>query len=247
MTPHIEAKMGEIAPMVLMPGDPLRAKFIADNFFEEAAQFNGVRGMLGFTGTYKGQRLSVMGSGMGIPSMGIYAYELFKFYEVESIIRVGTAGGIAEGIGLRDIVIAQGACTDSDFVKQYGLAGHFAPIADFGLLSAAVKAAHDAGKDVQVGNILTSDVFYGDFGGPAEDNPVMKGWQKMGILAVEMEAAGLYATAARMGKKALTILTISDLVFTHEATSAQERQESFTDMMKIALEAAVASQLTIND
>ncbi|MDR2167482.1 MAG: purine-nucleoside phosphorylase [Clostridiales bacterium] len=234
MTAHIEAKIGEIAPIVLMPGDPLRAKFIAENFFDEPVQFNGVRGMLGFTGNYKGTRLSVMGSGMGIPSMGIYAYELFRFYEVESIIRVGTAGGIADGIALRDIVIAQGASTDSDFVRQFGLAGHFAPIADYGLLSAAVKAAKDAGKAARVGNILTSDVFYAD-------NPAaMKDWQKMGILAVEMEAAGLYATAARLGKKALTILTISDLVFTHEATSAQERQESFTDMMKIALEAAIS-------
>jgi len=237
MTAHIEAKVGEIAPVVLMPGDPLRAKFIADNFFEDVQQFNAVRGMLGFTGTYKGTRLSVMGSGMGVPSMGIYCYELYKFYGVEAIVRVGTAGGIAEGIALRDIVIAQGACTDSDFVKQFGLAGHFAPIADFDLLISAAHAAHSAGKAVRVGNVLTSDVFYGD----DPENTAMKKWQKMGVLAVEMEAAGLYATAARLGKKALSILTISDLVFTHEATSAQERQESFTDMMKIALEAVLSS------
>jgi len=234
-TAHIEAKEGEIAPIVLMPGDPLRAKFIADNFFDNAVQFNGVRGMLGFTGSYKGKRLSVMGSGMGIPSMGIYAYELFKFYGVDAIVRVGTAGGIAEGIQLRDLVIAQGACTDSDFVKQFNLAGHFAPIADYELLSSAVSAAKAAGKTVRVGNVLTSDVFYGD----DPTNAAMKNWQKMGILAVEMEAAGLYATAARLGKKALSILTISDLVFTHEATSSAERQESFTDMMKIALEAVI--------
>ncbi|MCL2169415.1 MAG: purine-nucleoside phosphorylase [Defluviitaleaceae bacterium] len=232
MTPHIEAKKGEIAPAVLMPGDPLRAKFIAENFFDAPIQFNGVRGMLGYTGLYKGTRLSVMGSGMGIPSMGIYSYELYKFYDVDTIVRVGTAGGIAEDVGLRDIVIAQGACTDSDFVRQFGLSGHYAPIADFELLAKAVQAAKDAEKPVKVGNVLTSDVFYGDDPSLA----AMKAWQKMGVLAVEMEAAGLYATAARLGKKALTILTISDLVFTHEATTAKERQESFTDMMKIALE-----------
>ncbi|MCL2236293.1 MAG: purine-nucleoside phosphorylase [Defluviitaleaceae bacterium] len=234
MTPHIETRAGEIAKTVLMPGDPLRAKFIATNFLEDARQFNGVRGMLGFTGKYKGQQLSVMGSGMGIPSMGIYAYELYKFFEVETIIRVGTAGGIAEGIALRDIVIAQGACTDSNFISQFGLKGTFAPIADFDLVTSAVNAAKSAGKAVRVGNVLTSDVFYGD------DPNTMKDWQKMGVLAVEMEAAGLYATAARLNKKAMAVLTISDMVFTEEATTPEERQESFTDMMKIALEAAIS-------
>jgi len=233
MTPHIEAKKGDIAKTVIMPGDPLRAKFIAENFFDDAAQFNGVRGMLGYTGKYRGHTLSVMGSGMGIPSMGIYAYELFKFYDVDAIIRVGTAGGIADGLALRDIVIAMGASTNSAFMEQYGLAGDFAPLADFGLLHNAAKCAEAAGVPCKVGNVLTSDTFYGD------DPEAMAAWRKMGVLAVEMEAAGLYATAARLGKKALAVLTISDMVFTHEATSAQERQESFTKMMEIALDAAI--------
>jgi len=233
MTAHIEAKKGEIAKTVIMPGDPLRAKFIAENFLDDAVQFNGVRGMLGYTGKYKGTELSVMGSGMGIPSMGIYAYELYLFYDVDSIIRVGTAGGIAEGIGLRDVVIAMGASTNSGFMTQYGLSGTFAPLADFGLLSNAVKCAQAAGVSCKVGNVLTTDALYYD------NKDAARGWQKMGILAVEMEAAGLYATAARLGKKALTILTISDMVFTPEETSAQERQNTFTKMMEIALEAAV--------
>jgi len=232
-TAHIEAFSNEqIAKTVLMPGDPLRAKFIAENFLHNPVQFNGVRGMLGYTGTYAGNPISVMGSGMGIPSMGIYAYELFKFYEVQSIIRVGTAGGIAPNIGLRDIVIAQGASTDSSFLNQYGIGGTFAPIANFELLSNAARNAQSMGKNVHVGNVLTSDVFYGDNFEP------MKNWQKMGVLAVEMEAAGLYATAARLGKCALAILTISDLVFTHEQTTSQERQEGFMDMVRIALATA---------
>jgi len=235
MTPHIEAKKGDIAKTVIMPGDPLRAKFIAENFLDDAVQFNGVRGMLGYTGKYKGAELSVMGSGMGIPSIGIYAYELFSFYDVDSIVRVGTAGGIADGLGLRDIVIAMGACTNSNFMDQYGLAGLFAPLADYSLLRNAVKCAEAAGVPCKVGNVLTSDTFYGD------DPNAMEGWRKMGVLAVEMEAAGLYATAARLDKKALAILTISDLVFTHEATSAEERQNSFTKMMEIALESVIAS------
>ena len=233
MTPHIEAKKGDIAKTVIMPGDPLRARFIAENFLEGAVQFNGIRGMLGYTGKYHGHLLSVMGSGMGIPSMGIYAYELYSFYDVDAIIRVGTAGGIADGIKMRDVVIAMGASTNSAFMAQYGLAGQFAPLADYGLLQNAVNCAKGAGVPVKVGNVLTSDTFYGD------DTTAMAGWRKMGVLAVEMEAAGLYATAARLGKKALAILTISDMVFTHEATTAQERQESFTKMMEIALEAAV--------
>ena len=236
MTPHIEAKKGQIAKTVIMPGDPLRAKFIAENFLTDAVQYNGVRGMLGFTGQYKGQPLSVMGSGMGIPSMGIYAHELFAFYDVEKIIRVGTAGGIAPELNLRDIVIAMGACTNSNFIKQYNLPGEFAPIASYELLNAAVKCAKAAGVEHKVGNILTSDTFYGD------DPEAMAGWHKIGVLAVEMEAAGLYAVAARLGKQALAILTISDLVFTHEATSPEERQESFTEMMQIALEAGITCE-----
>ena len=230
MTPHIEAKKGDIAKTVIMPGDPLRAKFIAEKFLDDAMQFNSVRGMLGYTGKYRGKELSVMGSGMGIPSMGIYAYELFSFYDVETIIRVGTAGGIADGLGLRDIVIAMGACTNSNFMDQYGLSGYFAPLADHGLLQNVVKCAEASGATYKVGNVLTSDTFYGD------DTNAMASWRKMGVLAVEMETAGLYATAARLSKRALAILTISDLVFTHEATSAEERQSSFTKMMEIALE-----------
>lgn len=233
MTPHIEAKKGQIAHTVIMPGDPLRAKFIAENFLEDAAKFNGVRGMLGYTGLYKGHSLSVMGSGMGIPSMGIYAHELFSFYEVEKIIRVGTAGGIAPELGLRDIVMAMGACTDSNFMRQYNLPGYFAPIASYELLRAAVKCARVAGVEYKVGNVLTSDTFYND------DPGAMASWHKMGVLAIEMETAGLYAVAARLGKQALAILTISDLVFSHEATSPEERQESFTEMMQIALDAAI--------
>ena len=233
MTPHIEAKKGDIAKTVIMPGDPLRAKFIAEKFLDDAMLFNNVRGMLGYTGKYRGHMLSVMGSGMGIPSMGIYAHELFSFYDVDTIIRVGTAGGVAEGIAVRDIVIAMGACTNSNFMAQYELTGNFAPLADYGLLAAAVKCADAANAAHKVGNILTTDTLY-------KDNPeAMKGWRKMGVLAVEMEAAGLYAVAARLGKKALAILTISDLVFESEDTTAEERQTSFTKMMEIALEAAI--------
>ena len=233
MTPHIEAKKGQIAQTVIMPGDPLRAKFIAENFLTDAMQFNGVRGMLGFTGLYKGMPISVMGSGMGIPSMGIYSHELFTFYDVERIIRVGTAGGISPDLALRDIVMAMGACTNSSFMRQYDLQGDYAAIASYELLRVAVKAARSAQVEYKVGNVLTSDTFYND------DADSMKGWHKMGVLAVEMEAAGLYATAARLGKQALAILTISDLVFTHEQTSPEERQESFTEMMRVALDASV--------
>ena len=233
-TPHIGAEPGNIAKTVLMPGDPLRAKFIAENFLESPVQFNGVRGMLGYTGKYKGAEVSVMGSGMGIPSMGIYSYELYAFYGVESIIRVGTAGSIADGLKIRDVVIAMGASTNSNFLSQYGLSGTFAPVADYSLLERAVTAAKNHGSNYAVGNILSSDTFYGD------DPDAMANWRKMGILAVEMEAAGLYATAARLNKAALCILTISDEVFTGEVTTAEERQEAFTDMMKIALDAATS-------
>lgn len=236
MTPHIEAKKGQIAQTVIMPGDPLRAKFIAERFLTDVKQYNNVRGMLGFTGLYKGQELSVMGSGMGIPSMGIYAHELFTFYEVEKIIRVGTAGGISPELSLRDIVIAMGACTNSKFMHQYNLPGDFAPIASFDLLKSAVDCAKAAEVGYKVGNVLTSDTFYSD------DPEAMTAWHKMGVLAVEMETAGLYAVAARTGKQALAILTISDLVFTHEATTPEERQESFTEMMEIALDAAVGGR-----
>lgn len=231
-TPHIGAKDGEIAKTVLMPGDPLRAKFIADNYLKDVVCFNTIRNMLGFTGNYKGKRVSVMGSGMGMPSIGIYSYELFNFFDVDNIIRIGSAGGIAGDIKLRDIVIGMGASTNSRFADQYKLPGTFAPIADFGLLRKAVEAAEQLGIKAVVGNILSSDTFYDD------NSSANALWRKMNVLCVEMEAAALYMNAARAGKKALCILTISDLVFTGEALSAEDRQSTFRDMMEIALETA---------
>lgn len=232
-TAHIEAKEGEIAKTVLMPGDPLRAKFIAETFLEDVIQFNSVRNMLGFTGTYKGVRVSVMGSGMGAASIGIYSYELFEFYGVENIIRVGTAGGIGGGVELKNVVIGMGASTDSNYLYQYQFAGNYAPIASYELLEAAVSSAKELGTKVKVGNIMTSDVFYNDH------SDAYRSWEKMGILAVEMESAALYANAVKLGKNALTILTISDMIFTGEATSSEERQTTFTEMLKVGLETAV--------
>ena len=229
-TAHIEAKAGDIAKTVLMPGDPLRAKFIAETFLENPVQFNGVRGMLGFTGTYQGVRVSVMGSGMGAASIGIYSYELFKYYDVENIIRVGTSGGIGGGVKLKDVVIGMGASTDSTYLSQYGFAGTYAPIASYNLLSIAVQSAKELGTDVKVGNIMTSDIFYHD------NKEAYRTWEKMGILSVEMEAAALYANAVRLGKNALAILTVSDMVFTGEATTSEERQTTFTAMLKVGLE-----------
>ena len=231
-TPHIGAKAGDIAKTVLMPGDPLRAKFIAENYLEDVVCFNAVRNMLGFSGTYKGKKVSVMGSGMGMPSIGIYSYELYNFYGVDNIIRIGSAGAIADDIQLRDIVIGMGASTNSNFAAQYKLPGTFAPIADFGLLRKAVEAAEKLGVRTVVGNILSSDTFYDD---NTEANSL---WRKMNVLCVEMEAAALYMNAARAGKKALCILTISDHVFTGESLPAQDRQLTFRDMMEIALETA---------
>lgn len=231
-TPHIGAKAVDIAKTVLMPGDPLRAKFIADNYLEDVVCFNTVRNMFGFTGTYHGKRVSVMGSGMGIPSIGIYSYELYNFYDVDNIIRIGSAGGIADDIKLRDIVIGMGASTNSNFAAQYKLPGTYAPIADFGLLRKAVEVAEKLEVKTVVGNILSSDTFY-------DDNPDTNSlWRKMNVLCVEMEAAALYMNAARAGKKALCILTISDHVFTGESLSAEDRQNTFRDMMEIALELA---------
>ncbi len=232
MTPHNAANRGDIAKTVLMPGDPLRAKFIAETYLENPVCFNTVRGMLGFTGTFEGRPVSVMGSGMGIPSIGIYSYELFHFYDVEAIIRVGSAGGIGDGVQLRDLVIGQGACTDSNYAKQFGLPGTFAPIADFGLLEKAVSLARARNVPFHVGNLVSSDLFYGD------DPNGTAAWKKMGALAVEMEAAGLYMNAARAGKKALVIATVSDLIFTGEETTAEERQTTFTEMIEIALRLA---------
>lgn len=227
-TPHIGAREGEIADRVIMAGDPLRAKFMAERFLENPVQYNSVRGMLGFTGTYKGKRVSVQGHGMGMPSIGIYSYELFNFYGVKRIIRTGSAGSINAGVKMGDVVIGMGSCTDSNYASQYGLPGTFAPIADFGLVRAAVEKAEELGVRYKVGNLLASDFFYGD------DADSWKQWQKMGVLAVEMEAAALYMNAARCGGEALCICTISDSLVTGEACSAEERQTSFTNMMDIA-------------
>lgn len=215
-----------------MPGDPLRAKFIAENFLSDAVCVNTVRNMLAFTGNYQDKRVTVMGGGMGMPSVGIYTYELFNFYGVEKIIRVGSAGTLSEKAALRSVVIGVGACTDSNYAHQFQLPGTFAPIADFDLARAAAETGERLGIKTVAGNILSSDVFYSD------DSESTRKWQKMGVLAVEMEAAALYMNAARAGKKALCLLTISDSPTSGEALSAEERQNSFTDMMKLALEIA---------
>lgn len=230
-TPHIAAKAGDFAETVLMPGDPLRAKFIAETFFEKAVLINNVRGVQGYTGLYKGKQVSVMASGMGMPSIGIYSYELFNFYDVKNIIRVGTAGVIRPDLKVRDIVIGQGACTNSNYGKQFDLPGTYAPIGSFELIKKAVQAAENLGIKPVVGNLYSSDTFY-------DDSMSLGKWQKMGVLAVEMEAAALYMNAARSGKNALAICTISDNPFTGEATTSEERQQNFTKMMEIALEIA---------
>lgn len=227
-TPHNGAKLGDIAKTVLMPGDPLRAKFLADTYLGDVVQYNSVRGMYGYTGTYKGKRVSVQGHGMGIPSIGIYTYELYNFYGVENIIRIGSAGAIDETLHIGDIVIGMGACTNSNYEDQYLLPGRYAPIASFDLVQKAVLEAERLGYTYKVGNLYSSDTFY-------DDSLRLKSWQKMGVLAVEMEAAALYMNAARAGKKALTICTISDCPFTGEATTAEERQTKFTQMMEVAL------------
>lgn len=232
-TPHNGAKYGDIAETVLLPGDPLRAKFIAETFLEDVVQYNTVRGMYGYTGYYKGRKISVQGSGMGMASIGIYSYELIHFYGVKNLIRVGSAGAINENLNLHDVVIGMGACTDSNFAYQYNLPGSYAPIASYDLLQKAVSVANGQGTNVTVGNILSSDVFYSDAG---LDN--LAKWSKMGVLCVEMEAAALYMNAARAGVNALCILTISDRPFTGEECSAHDRQVAFTKMMEIALELA---------
>lgn len=231
MTAHNNAKKGDIAETVLMPGDPLRAKFIAENYLENAVCYNEVRGMLGYTGTYKGKRISVQGSGMGMPSMGIYSYELFNEYDVNNIIRIGTAGAISDNVNLREIIIAMSASTNSNYAMQYNLAGTYAPTASYKLLSEAVKSAEIIGSAYHVGNILSSDTFYDESGS-------LKKWAEMGVLAVEMETAALYMNAARSNKNALCILTVSDCPFKNLSTTSEERQTSFRDMMKIALETA---------
>ena len=232
-TPHINARPGDFAKTVLMPGDPLRSQFIAETYLENRKLVNNVRGVQGYTGTYKGVPVSVMASGMGMPSIGIYSYELYNFYGVENILRVGSAGAISEKLHVRDIVLGQGACTKSAFGEQFGLRGSFAPIADFSLLRSAAQIAEEMGLRYAVGNLLSSDTFYdADSGANAK-------WISLGVLAIEMEAAALYFNAAKAGKRALAICTISDHVLTGEATDAQERQVSFTQMMELALEVAV--------
>ena len=237
-TPHISAKPGDFAKTVLMPGDPLRSKFIAEHFLENPVLVNNVRGVQGYTGTYKGVRVSVMASGMGMPAIGIYSHELFNGYGVENIIRVGSAGSIQDNINLYDLVLAQGACTDSHFAHQFHLPGTFAPIASFELLSEAVKACEAHGAHYHVGNVNSSDVFYGDHVDVPEGLDSLYGLRKMGVMALEMEAAALYMNAARYGKRALCICTISDHVLKHQETTSEERQNSFTQMMELALETA---------
>ena len=238
-TPHINATPSDFAKTVLMPGDPLRSKFIAENFLENAKLVNNVRGIHGYTGTYKGVPVSVMASGMGMPSIGIYSYELFNFFGVENIIRVGSAGGMCERVKVRDIIIAQGACTDSSYAHTFNLPGTFAPIADYKLLKISADIAEEMKLPFVVGNVVSSDVFYNDNEGLPEGLTSADLWRKMGVLGVEMEAAALYANASRLGKNALAILTVSDsFIYPEENTSSKEREKSFNQMMEIALEIA---------
>ncbi len=232
-TPHIKAEIGDFAKTVLMPGDPHRSRFIAENYLEKARLVNDVRGVQGYTGEYKGVPVSVMASGMGIPSIGIYSYELYKFFGVENIIRVGSAGGMQPSVKVRDVIMGMGACTTSNFGNQYGLEGSFAPVCDFTLLSHATKIAENMGVNYHVGNILSSDIFYN------ADLTASEKWTRMGVLGVEMEAAGLYMNAAYLGKRALAICTVSDHLLTGESLSSDLRQTSFTEMMEIALNVAV--------
>ena len=241
-TPHISAAPGDFGKTVLMPGDPLRSKFIAENFLENPVLVNNVRGVHGYTGYYKGVKVSVMASGMGMPSIGIYSHELYNGYGVENIIRVGSAGSIQEHIHLYDLVLAQGACTDSNFAHQFHFPGTFAPIASFELLTEAVKAAENHGARYHVGNVNSSDVFYGDHAEVPAGLDTLYNQKKMGVMALEMEAAALYMNAARYGKRALCICTISDHIITGELTTSEQRQNSFTTMMKVALDVAVAME-----
>lgn len=232
-TPHNSADCKDIAKTVIMPGDPLRAQYIAKNYLTEVNQFNSIRNIYGYTGKYKGKELSVMASGMGMPSMAIYSYELFKFYDVADIIRIGSAGTISDKADLRDIVIAMGTCTDSDYAKQYRLPGTYAPIADFELLLKAYKQAEDMKLKVQVGNVVSTDVFY-------NDNPdYNRAWANMNVLAVEMESAALYMNAARLSKRALAMFTVSDNLMNGQALSAKERQEGFDNMIELSLETTI--------
>ena len=233
-TAHIKASPSDFAKTVLMPGDPLRSKFVAETFLENPKLVNNVRGVQGYTGTYKGVPITVMASGMGMPSIGIYSYELYNFFGVENIIRIGSIGAIADQVKLRDVIIGMGACTNSCYQDQYNLNGKYAPIANFELLSHAVEAAKEIGVNYHVGNILSSDVFY------HADPAFNDAWAKMGVLGIEMEAAALYMNAAVAGKRALAICTVSDHILRGEALDADARQTSFTDMMNIALNVGVA-------
>ena len=232
-TPHINATPDDFAKTVLMPGDPLRSKFIAETFLEGAKLVNNVRGIHGYTGTYKGERVSVMASGMGMPSIGIYSYELYNFFGVENIMRIGSAGGISESVKMRDIIIGMGACTTSNYAVQFGLEGDYAPIASYKMLKMAVEECEKLGAKYAVGNLLSSDIFYN------ADPLAREKWTRMGVLGVEMEAAALYMNAAYAGKNALAICTVSDHLLTGEATTAEERQNSFTEMMEVALNTAI--------
>ncbi|MEI0735849.1 purine-nucleoside phosphorylase [Paenibacillus sp. JTLBN-2024] len=231
-TPHIKPNGAEIAETILLPGDPLRAKFIAETYLEDVVQFNEIRGMLGYTGTYKGKRLSVMGTGMGTPSMSLYSWELIHVFGVKNLIRIGSAGAIQDHLHLNDIVLAMGSSTDSNYMHQFNVPGHYSITASFDLLEKAKKIADEKGQKVHVGNVLSSDIFYN------VDPTALERWSKMGILCAEMESAGLYLNAAYAGVNALCILTVSDHIFRHEFLSAEERQTSFTNMMEIALELA---------
>jgi len=233
-TPHNEAKFGQIAKTVLMPGDPLRAKFIAENFLTDPVLVNNVRGVQGYTGTWKGVPVTVMASGMGIPAISIYSWELYSEYGVENIIRIGSAGALHDDLQLMDLVIAQAACTNSNYPQSFGTPGTFAPISDYTLMSKLVESAQEHGARYMVGNILSSDNFYYAEGCGGSDQ-----WKRMGVLAVEMEAAGLFANAAYLGKRAACICTISDHLYRNEALSSEDRQNSFRQMMEVALDTAV--------
>ncbi len=233
-TAHNKALPGDFAKTVLMPGDPLRAKYIAETYLTDCKLVNNVRGIHGYTGKYKGVPVSVMASGMGMPSIGIYSYELFSFYDVENIIRIGSAGAINNNVKVRDIVIGMGACTNSNFASQYKMPGTFAPICSYKLLEKVVDECKNHGASYHIGNILSSDTFYND------DADATERWGRMGVLAIEMEAAALYMNAARLNKNALAICTISDHILTGEELSADERQTSFGEMMEIALETAIS-------
>ncbi|MBO7311076.1 MAG: purine-nucleoside phosphorylase [Clostridia bacterium] len=234
-TPHIKAAKEDIAKVVLMPGDPLRSKFVAENFLENARLFNNVRGVQGYTGEWNNTRVSVMASGMGMPSIGIYSYELYNFYDVDCIIRIGSAGALQEQVRVHDLVLGMGACTNSSYASQYDLGGSFAPLCDFEILELAVKLARERKMNFHVGNLFSSDTFYDESG-------VGMRYAKMGVLAVEMEAAALYMNAARSGKKALSMCTVSDSLVTGESTSSEEREKGFTKMMKLALDVAAELQ-----